>query len=278
MLTDDRAVQTVSAAREELEPAFRVLLPPRDIVPAVEDKTSFHELAEREGLPVPRSVVLRDLHSLPLLDRLTPPLVIKPASKAFVLNSDIERAVRVDTLEQAREVVEQRVERARGLLAQEWIDGPDTEIHFTLFVCDAQGAVTAYFQGRKVVCEPPRIGSTAVCTEARDPTGELQRLTPAVHREGRLRRGGGAGAETRPAKRAVRHRRAHGGAHGLAGGIATLCGVNIPARGIPDGAPAGLRAAARGAEPVAWRASRAHRPPPGELPAGARPGRRLLPP
>jgi D-aspartate ligase len=269
-LTDDRAVEAVSAFREELEPGFRVQLPPKAIVPVLADKTAFQRFAEKEGLPVPRSVVLRDRSELQLLDELTPPLVIKPASKALVLNSDIERAVRVETLAQAREVAERIVERARGLIAQEWIDGPDTGIHFAFFVCDTGSRVVAYFQGRKVVCEPPRIGSTALCTEAHDPTGELESVVRQY-----LSRSGYVGIGGLELKRDQRSGRfiivePTVGRTDWQAEIATLCGVNIPLAAYRTALGQPVEPAARAEAPVAWRSSRAYRPPPGELPVGTR--------
>jgi predicted ATP-grasp superfamily ATP-dependent carboligase len=239
-------------------------------VPVLADKTAFQRFAEKEGLPVPRSVILRDRGEVSLLDGLTPPLVIKPANKALLLNSGIERAVRADTLEQAREVAERLVERAQGLIAQEWIDGPDTEIYFTFFVCDAQSRVTAYFQGRKVVCEPPRVGNTALCIEAHDPTGELERLTRRY-----LTLAGYAGIGGLEFKREQRSGRfiivePTVGRTDWQEEIATLCGVNIPLAAYWTALGQPIEPVARSAAPVAWRSSRAHRPPPGELPDGTR--------
>jgi D-aspartate ligase len=269
-LTDDRSVETVSSFREDLAASLHVQLPPKAAMPVLADKAAFQRLAEREGLPMPRSVTLRDSTEASLLDGLTPPLVIKPANKARVLNSDIERAVRVDTVQEAREVVQQRVQRAGGLIAQEWIDGPDTEIYFALFVCDAESRVKAYFQGRKVVCEPPRIGSTALCVEANDPTGELERITRRY-----LSSVGYVGVGGLEFKR---DRRNGGfviieptvGRTDAQAEIATLRGVNIPLAAYCTALGQPIEPERRAAAPVAWRSSRAHRPPPGELPPGTR--------
>jgi D-aspartate ligase len=272
IMTDDRAVEAVSSFREELEAGYHFKLPPKSMVPLLADKASFQLLAESEGLPVPRSAILRDSTEVSLLERLTPPLVIKPASKALVLNSDIERAVRVETLEQARAVVAERVLRAGGLIVQEWIDGPDTEIYFVLFVCDAESRMTAHFKGRKVVCEPPRVGSTALCTEAEDPTGELVRLTQRY-----LSTVGYVGIGGLEFKRDQRSGRfiivePTVGRTDWQAEIATLCGVNLPLAAYRTALGQPVEPAARAQSPVAWRSSRSYEAPPGEL----RPGTRLV--
>jgi D-aspartate ligase len=55
---------------------------------------------------------------------------------------------------------------AKRLVVQEWVDGADTEIYFTLFACDSKSHVLTMFPGRKLVCDPPAVGSTAVCVAA----------------------------------------------------------------------------------------------------------------
>jgi predicted ATP-grasp superfamily ATP-dependent carboligase len=270
MLTDDRAVQTVSEARDQLEPHVRLRLPPRDVVPMLEDKARFQAFAESAGLPVPRTVVLRGPGDQARLVGLTPPLVIKPVSKARVLGSAIERAVRVETIADARAVVAERVDRAGGLVAQEWIDGADGDLHFTLFVCDRGGAITAYFQGRKVVCDPPRVGSTALCTEADDPTGELERVTRRYC--ARVGYVGVGGLELKRDRRSGRFVLVEPtvGRTDWQEEIATLSGVNIPLAAYRTALDQPCEPRAPRTGPVAWRSSWAHRAPPGELPPGVR--------
>ena len=59
VLTQDATVETVSRWREDLEPYYRFLLPPPDIVDLFNDKGEFHDFAMREKFSVPESVVVR---------------------------------------------------------------------------------------------------------------------------------------------------------------------------------------------------------------------------
>ena len=124
ILTSDGEVETVSAFREEIEPLFRLSLPSKEMVGTLADKTRFQTFAEREGFPVPRAVIVRDASELQLLKTLELPVVIKPGDKVMVLSGRVERAVRADTLDQARAVAARMLERANRLVVQEWIDGP----------------------------------------------------------------------------------------------------------------------------------------------------------
>ncbi len=270
ILTDDRAVEAVSTLREELEPSYRIELPPKAIVPILADKTRFQRFAEEQGLPVPRSVVVRHRGELHLLRSLTLPVVIKPANKALVLDSEFERVVRADTVEQALDVASRLVDRAQGLIAQEWIVGPDTEIFFSFFVCNATSGVTALFHGRKVVCVPPRVGSTALCTEAPDTTGERERLTRHyVDAAGYV---GIGGLEFKRDQRTGEYTIVEPtvGRTDWQEEIATLCGVNIPLIAYRTALGHPVVSGRSESLPIAWRSSRAHHPPAGQLAPGTR--------
>src|SRR5450755_4627693 len=73
ILTSDAEVATVSMHREELAPFFRISLPSKEMVQALADKTLFQKLAEREGFPVPRAVIVCAASELPRLRDVTLP-------------------------------------------------------------------------------------------------------------------------------------------------------------------------------------------------------------
>lgn len=174
ILTTDADANTVSAFRTELEPYFRFTLPAPEMVYKLYDKAQFQMLAEQESLSVPRGVILSNPCDLDLISELKLPLVIKPADKApLVSNLENDRPVRVNTRAEAYQVALQMMERAGRLAIQEWIEGEDSDIYFSLFVCDRESQVVAMFSGRKLVCDPPDVGITAICTAA----------APEVHEE-----------------------------------------------------------------------------------------------
>ena len=177
ILTSDDSVTTVSQERQCLEGLYRLSLPARDMVAALADKSTFHALALREGFPVPRSVWLGEEAHLSRIRTLAPPLVVKPADKVLVLNGIVDRAVRAESTAEAEAAASRMLRRSPRLIVQEWVEGPDTEIFFTLFACDPQSRVIGLFPGRKVVCSPPAIGTTAVCVAAPEVADELTRET-----------------------------------------------------------------------------------------------------
>ncbi|HEX4603107.1 MAG TPA: hypothetical protein VH724_03875 [Candidatus Angelobacter sp.] len=178
IMTADSDVNTVSAFRRELEPYFRFTLPAPEMVNKLFDKAQFQMLAEQEGLSVPRGIIVSETSDLALISKLTLPLVIKPADKTpLVSNRENDRPVRVDSLNEAYLVARRMMEKTGRLAVQEWIEGNDSDIYFSLFVCDSESKVTAMFSGRKLVCDPPEVGITAICTAAPEMDEEITRLS-----------------------------------------------------------------------------------------------------
>jgi predicted ATP-grasp superfamily ATP-dependent carboligase len=270
IMTDDRAVETVNRYRQELEGAFIFNLPAQEMVEQLLDKAHFQRFAEDKGLPVPRTAILHGSRDLPRLEALRMPVVIKPADKRHVLNGRVTRAQRLDTVAQARECAKRTLGLAGSLVAQEWIEGPDTDLFFTLFSCDSRGTVQAIFTGRKLVCDPPGVGNTALCIAADDEAPALEAITRAF-----IDATGFRGLGSVEFKRDARTGEfliiePTVGRTDWQEELATLCGINIPLTEYRSLLGLALEPARQPAGPVAWRSSRRHRAAPGLLPPGTR--------
>jgi len=271
ILTGDQCVKTVSTYRDEIETLYRISLPSAEVVHTLADKILFQMLAEREGFAVPRGIPLEATSDLSLLQHLTPPLVIKAADKAVVLDSPAERAVRANTLAEARTTIGRMLEHTPRVIVQEWIDGPDSEIFFALFSCDRHSNLIGIFSGRKLVCSPPEIGNTAVCVAAPEASAEMRALVLNF-----IARVGYRGLGSLEFKRDRRTGRLiiiepTVGRTDWQEEIATLCGVNLPL--ITYWAELGRTTAEVNARPVnsvAWRSSIEYQVPPGVLLPGTR--------
>jgi len=270
ILTTDADTNTVSAFRKELEPFFRFSLPAPEMVRTLYDKAQFQLLAEREGLSVPRGVILTNPSEFPLIRTLTPPLVIKPADKApLVSNQENDRPVRVESWDEATVRAAKMMEKAGRLAVQEWIDGDDSDIYFSLFVCSSEGEFLASFSGRKLVCTPPAVGITAECAAAPEMDEELTRLTRQF-----TERVGYKGIGSLEFKRDRRSGRLliiepTVGRIDWQEEIATLCGVNIPLAAYRAETNIAVKESAKPGSRVMWRSSIVHRLPAGLTPGGA---------
>ena len=142
------------------------------------------------------------------------PVVVKPADHEL---APAERTTRADTLAEARAVARRMRCAASSVVVQEWIDGDDDDIYFTLFVCDGQARIVALFTGRKMICEPPLVGSTALCVAATEEHQALAAQTQAFVTGQPLSRHRRARVQASSTHRAVRRRRADRRSRRLAG-------------------------------------------------------------
>ena len=267
MLTAEDAVHTVSENREELSKWFRFRLPADENVKFLSSKAGFHEFSLRHGFPVPHSVVLESQADLGLLSQLRYPCVLKPDDKRLVLSGHKERAIRVASLHEARERASAMLSAPGGIIVQEWIEGPESNIYFTLFYRAADGHVAGIFTGRKIVCYPRDVGSTAVCIAAPEARHFLEPMTLAF-----AEKAGMVGMGSMEYKWDDNHRRfimvePTVGRTDWQEEIATLCGVNLPQAAYRH--ELGLPALSEPTSPVpaAWRATVVDRAPSRLMPA-----------
>ena len=175
LLTQDDTVETVSAARHELDSAYHINFPDEHVVEMLSDKIAFDAMAAQAGFRTPRSCAIRSVIDLEKIRELRPPLVIKPARKGSTLPAELRCATRIETLEQARAFASELIIRASGAIVQEWIEGADSDIFFTFFCVRKDGSPATFFSGRKLQSEPPGVGSTAICIPAPDFAETLER-------------------------------------------------------------------------------------------------------
>jgi D-aspartate ligase len=268
ILTDDESVAAVSSNRETIQALYRIGLPSAEVVTTLADKSLFQELAKRTGFAVPRGVALKTAADLNLLNGMTLPLIIKPADKKLVNKSIVERAVRLNTMAEAWPVATRMLKLASQVVVQEWIDGPDSQIFFSLFTCDRHSNLIGIFSGRKVVCFPPEVGSTAVCVAAPEASAELNALVSSFIKSVEYR---GLGSlefkrESRTGRLMIVEPTV--GRVDWQEEIATLCGVNLPLITYWAELDRPLPVTGRTVKPVAWRSSIEHRIPSGAFQAG----------
>jgi predicted ATP-grasp superfamily ATP-dependent carboligase len=267
LLTHEDAVHSVSENRKKLARLYRFRLPRNDTVKMLSSKAKFHEFAQKHGFPVPRSVVLESLTDVQQLSQLRFPCVLKPDDKRQVLRGEKERAVRVATLREARERAIRLLRSPGGIIAQEWIEGPDCNIHFTLFYRGKGGKVISMFTGRKLLSSPPGIGNTAICVAAPEARDVLEPLTCAFIERADFDGMGSIEYKWDDISKQFVMVEPTVGRTDWQEEIATLCGVNIPlAAFLHETGLAPLPQQITNA-PVAWRASFAERVPPGLLDA-----------
>lgn len=269
MLCGDRQVDAVDDHRDELAALYQFTLPPAGILRTLANKATFQRFALEHDLAVPRTAIVHAGEPVAAaLRALTLPLVLKPADKGLVLTGHMERAVRVDTRAEAESMAARMLTGSGCIVAQEWIVGDDTDIYFALFVCDADSRVLGMFCGRKLVCDPPGVGSTGICVDAGEQSATLAREALRFIQATGYR--GIGSVEYKRDRRSGRFVIVEPtvGRSDWQEEIATLCGVNLPLQawlaecGLPPEPPRPI------ATRQAWSASLFHPRP--ALPEGTR--------
>jgi predicted ATP-grasp superfamily ATP-dependent carboligase len=177
ILTDEMSVGTVSEHRELLGRFFRFHLPSREMVDVLGNKARFHEFAQAFDLPVPDTIVVRSDADIAGLSRLEFPIIIKPADKGPVHLGKTARLHVAGTAREAEQICATILSGGDELVAQEWIEGPDSNISFSLFYCGENQRRVEQFVGRKLASFPAGVGSTALCVAAPELAEELVPLT-----------------------------------------------------------------------------------------------------
>jgi D-aspartate ligase len=254
LLTDEMAVDAVSRYREELTRAYRFFLPSPDTVALLAEKQFFQDFAERNGFAVPRSVVVEKHEDLDRLGALQLPLIVKPTAKAVIHSGQAERIGKFETLDDAIAFCARMLPIAAKLIAQEWIPGPDSNIYFCLFYRGRDGKILSIFTGKKILSDPPELGTTVICRAAPEAQHVLEPVTNAF--ADRIDFKGMGSIEFK--------RDAHGrfvmieptvGRADWQEEIATLCGVNVPFAAYRDELGLAPVPIGRVRHDIAWRAS-----------------------
>jgi D-aspartate ligase len=178
--TSDESVMTLSKFRQELSERYILKLPDHRCVEALVHKTSFQELAERHGFPVPRTIVVRSLDDLRNLREISLPCIVKPTIKTVdYVKKDFERAYKVLTVSQAEAICRNILPFVGSVVVQDWIPGSDCDLYFCLQYRSEDGSTLCSFAGRKMSVWPRDVGTTASCIAAPEAHAALCSLTEA---------------------------------------------------------------------------------------------------
>ncbi len=183
----DAAVLVVARHRDRLEPWFHVVLPDTAILETLADKVTFAEHARRAGLPIPHTVLLNDrADAVRAASELKFPCIFKPASKSERWQKNSKTKVfRVATPERLIELYDRCSQWADAFVAQEWIEGSDSDLYSCNCYFDATGEPLVTFVARKLRQWPPRVGVSSLGEEVRNDV--VQDLTLRLFRGVRFR-------------------------------------------------------------------------------------------
>ena len=161
----------ISRNRDRLASYFHFVVPDGALVEDLVDKARFRTLARTLGLPVPPSTQVHTASADPDDVDLAYPLILKPLTRRTAtwmpifteLNQSEAKALEVGSREELTELWPRLASSGVELLAQELIEGPETNIESYHAYVDRDGSIVASFTGRKIRTYPKGYGhSTAL--------------------------------------------------------------------------------------------------------------------
>jgi D-aspartate ligase len=166
--TRDETVAAFARNRGPLSCQYRVPTPDWETVRWAWDKRNTYRLAERLGVPTPRTWYPEGIDSLAQIDG-DPPFAIKPAIKEHFVYATGNKAWRADSRDQLVELFRQAtaVVPAHELIVQELVPGGGTQQYaYCAFFKDgsAVGGMTA----RRLRQHPPQFGRASTYVETVD--------------------------------------------------------------------------------------------------------------
>jgi len=166
----DGAVLALSRGRERLLRHYRLVLPEAGVVEELVDKVRFLELAQRIGLPIPRTYLIRDrAGAREAAAGLAYPCVLKPPMKTPAWQRATPAKVfKVESADELLALHQRFGGVAPVLIAQEWIEGGESELYSCNCYYGRDGRPLATFVARKLRQWPPETGTSSLGEEVRD--------------------------------------------------------------------------------------------------------------
>jgi D-aspartate ligase len=164
----DDYVQFISKYREPLSKYYFFLLPDHSLIEAVLDKRLTYELANKHGVPCPKTFVIDHVDQLePIIHELTFPCLLKPVFSIDFRKRTNKKAIVMEHADQLREEYPFYLQFGE-LMIQELIPGDESRIYQVGTFFDEQMNLIGLFMGQKIHQFPPSFGSGALVLSIRN--------------------------------------------------------------------------------------------------------------
>lgn len=156
----DTSVLVISRYRDRLEGSYHIVLPAADVIEMMVDKVKFYRFAQENDFPITKTFFLSSREDAEEAARnLCFPIIVKPPYRPAAWRQHVSaKAFKVRDANELLSVYDDCHMWTDVLIAQEWIEGPDTN-HITCncyFGSDSEPLVT--FTSRKLRQWPRKTG------------------------------------------------------------------------------------------------------------------------
>ncbi len=165
----DVYVLFVSRHRSQLSKHFHFVIPRENIVEGIVNKRVQYELAERIGVPIPRTIFPRSVSELDAMaDRIQYPAFIKPCYSHQFAERFGKKGFAVRDLEELRKQFALVLSKGLEAMVQEIVEGPETNLYGLHGYFDRAGEPLALYMARKIRQYPPDFGVGTVHESAKN--------------------------------------------------------------------------------------------------------------
>ncbi len=221
----DASLSTISKNKKVLDNYYIVGCPEWDIVESLIDKKKTYLLAERAGIPIPKTAQPKSDSDLEeCLNGIGFPCLVKPCQSHLYFACFHTKMVLVNNREELIQAYHQAADLGLEVMIQEFIPGDDSNgVNYNSYFYDNQALVE--FSARKIRNAPPQFGSPCVV---------YSKPIPQVHENGRklltaLGFYGYSCMEFKLDERDGIYKLMEvNGRHNLSGRLAVKCGINFP--------------------------------------------------
>ena len=191
--TRDADVLLLDRYRKQLQPHFRLAIPPHESYCAVVDKHNLVKVAAEVGVPVPRTALLETARDLfRIQDAVGFPCVLKPVSSVQWRRADhwekvgARKAFLVRNMQELKTNYDAVAAVHPQVLVQEWIPGSTNQIVILGGYVNEASAPLGYFTARKLIQSPDDFGTGCLVENAEIPAllEPTERLWRALRYQG----------------------------------------------------------------------------------------------
>lgn len=223
--TDDYTLVALSKNKERLKEHYQVAAGNWDVVQRIVKKQYTYELAERIGVPYPKTAVCKNVEEIERkITRFSFPCLLKPCEGHQFYDIFRKKVLVVNSLRELRARYLQMEGMGIGVMLQEIIPGDSAAgVNYNSYFVD--GRPIAEFTARKVRVDPPFFGS---------PRAIVSKKIPQIIEPGRslLSAIGYQGFSCiefkRDSRDGVFKLMEINGRHNLSGSLAVACGIDFP--------------------------------------------------
>lgn len=168
----DLVVELVSRHQDALRKHFHVALPDNDTVEMLMNKERFCRFALSEDLPIPKTFMITNRDEAQEAAAGSAfPCVVKPTMRSVGWMENIgTKAFKTWDAQELMRTYDRCAPWADVIIAQEWVDGPETNLYSCNCYYDSGSKLVCTFVARKLRQWPPETGVTSLGEECRDDT------------------------------------------------------------------------------------------------------------